>query len=41
MKAAIICDYDTEIEIADINPRNLKGGSVLIAVHALSLNPIV
>ena len=37
MKAAIIRDYDTEIEIADIDPRELKDDSVLIAVHAASL----
>ena len=40
MKAAIIRDYDTEIEIADIDPPELKDDSVLIAVHAASLNPI-
>lgn len=40
MKAAIIRDYDTEIEIADIDLPELKDDSVLIAVHAASLNPI-
>ena len=40
MKAAIIRDYDTNIEIADIDPPELKDDSVLIAVHAASLNPI-
>ncbi|MCD9147299.1 NADP-dependent oxidoreductase [Pseudophaeobacter flagellatus] len=40
MKAAIIRDYDTEIEIADIDPPEPKDESVLIAVHAASLNPI-
>jgi NADPH:quinone reductase-like Zn-dependent oxidoreductase len=40
MKAAIICDYDTEIKVADIDPPELKDDSVLITVHAASLNPI-
>ena len=40
MKAAIIRDYDTPIEIADIDPPALKDDSVLIAVHAASVNPI-
>ena len=40
MKAAIIRDYDTKIEIADIDPPALKDDSVLIAVHAASVNPI-
>jgi len=40
MKAAIIRDYDSEIEIADIDPPELKDDSVLIAVHAASVNPI-
>lgn len=40
MKAAIIRDYDTDIEIADIDPPELKDDSVLIAVHAASVNPI-
>lgn len=40
MKAAIIRDYDTEIEIADIDAPELHDDAVLIAVHAASLNPI-
>lgn len=40
MKAAIITDYDTEIEIADIDAPELRDDSVLIAVHAASVNPI-
>jgi NADPH:quinone reductase-like Zn-dependent oxidoreductase len=40
MKAAIIRDYDTRIEIADIDAPELRDDSVLIAVHAASLNPI-
>ena len=40
MKAAIIRDYDTEIEIADIDPPALDDTSVLIDVHAASVNPI-
>jgi NADPH:quinone reductase-like Zn-dependent oxidoreductase len=40
MKAAIIRDYDTEIEIADIDPPALHDDSVLINVHAASVNPI-
>ena len=40
MKAAIIRDYDTSIEIADIDPPALRDDSVLIAVHAASVNPI-
>ena len=40
MKAAFIRDYDTDIEIADIDPPELKDNSVLITVHAASLNPI-
>jgi NADPH:quinone reductase-like Zn-dependent oxidoreductase len=40
MKAAIIRDYDTEIEITDIDAPALHDDSVLINVHAASLNPI-
>ncbi|MCK0097673.1 NADP-dependent oxidoreductase [Yoonia sp. F2084L] len=40
MKAAIIRDYDTEIEIADIDAPTLSDDSVLINVHAASINPI-
>ncbi len=40
MKAAIISDYDENIEIAEIDPPALKDDSVLIAVHAASVNPI-
>ena len=40
MKAAIIRDYDTEIEIADIDPPALHDDAVLINVHAASVNPI-
>lgn len=40
MKAAIIRDYETEIEIADIDPPELRDDSVLIEVHAASVNPI-
>lgn len=40
MKAAIIRDYDTEIEIAGIDAPELHDNSVLINVHAASLNPI-
>lgn len=40
MKAAIINDYDTEIEIADIDAPELYDDSVLIAVHAASVNTI-
>jgi NADPH:quinone reductase-like Zn-dependent oxidoreductase len=40
MKAAIIRDYETEIEIADIDAPDLHDDSVLIAVHAAGLNPI-
>jgi 2-desacetyl-2-hydroxyethyl bacteriochlorophyllide A dehydrogenase len=40
MKAAIIRDYDTEIEIVDIDPPALHDDSVLINVHAASVNPI-
>lgn len=40
MKAAIIQDYATPVEIAEIAKPKLKDDSVLIAVHAASLNPI-
>ncbi|WP_187432359.1 Zinc-type alcohol dehydrogenase-like protein (plasmid) [Roseobacter fucihabitans] len=40
MKAAIFRDYDTEIEIADIDAPTLSDDSVLINVHAASINPI-
>lgn len=40
MKAAIIRDYDTQIEIADVDPPALHDDAVLVAVHAASLNPI-
>lgn len=40
MKAAIIRHNDTPIEIADIEPPALKADSVLIAVHAASVDPI-
>jgi 2-desacetyl-2-hydroxyethyl bacteriochlorophyllide A dehydrogenase len=40
MKAAIIRDYDTEIEIAEIDAPALSDDSVLINVHAASINPI-
>ncbi len=40
MKAAIIRDYNTEIEIADIATPELHDDSVLVAVHAASVNPI-
>ncbi|AEI92159.1 NADP-dependent oxidoreductase [Roseobacter litoralis] len=40
MKAAIIRDYNTEIEIADIAAPELHDDSVLVAVHAASVNPI-
>lgn len=40
MKAAIIQDYGTNVEIADIEKPNLKEDSVIIEVHAASLNPI-
>jgi len=40
MKAAIIHDYGSAIEIADIAKPILKDDSVIIEVHAASLNPI-
>lgn len=40
MKAAIIRDYETEIEIGDVGEPDLHDDSVLISVHAASLNPI-
>ncbi|SIT90374.1 2-desacetyl-2-hydroxyethyl bacteriochlorophyllide A dehydrogenase [Yoonia rosea] len=40
MKAAIIRDYETEIEIAEIDAPALSDDSVLIKVHAASINPI-
>ncbi|WP_282128837.1 NADP-dependent oxidoreductase [Roseobacter litoralis] len=40
MKAAIIRDYNTEIEITDIAAPELHDDSVLVAVHAASVNPI-
>lgn len=40
MKAALIQDYGTAVEIAEIAKPDLKDDSVLIEVHAASLNPI-
>ncbi len=40
MRAAVIHDYDTEIEIAEIDAPALHDDSVLINVHAASVNPI-
>lgn len=40
MRAAIIRDYDTEIEIGEVGEPDLHDDSVLISVHAASLNPI-
>ena len=40
MKAAVINDYETPIELADVDKPVLKDDSVLIKVHAASLNPI-
>jgi 2-desacetyl-2-hydroxyethyl bacteriochlorophyllide A dehydrogenase len=40
MKAALIRDYAAPVEIAEIAKPDLKDGSVLIEVHAASLNPI-
>jgi len=40
MKAAIIQDYNAPVEIAEVAKPQLKDDSVLIKVHAASLNPI-
>ncbi|MCY0094283.1 NADP-dependent oxidoreductase [Hoeflea ulvae] len=40
MKAAIINNYATDVEIADVPDPVLDADSVLIQVHAASLNPI-
>lgn len=40
MKAAVIHDYGTAIEMADIAKPSLKDDSVIIEVRAASLNPI-
>ena len=40
MKAAVIQDYVSVVEIAQIEKPELKDDSVLIEVHAASLNPI-
>lgn len=40
MRAAVIRDYDTEIEIGEVGEPDLHDDSVLISVHAASLNPI-
>lgn len=40
MKAAIIRDYETDIEIGEVGEPDLQDDSVLISVHAASLNPI-
>lgn len=40
MKAAIIRDYGTPVEIAEIEKPSLNEDSVIIEVHAASLNPI-
>ncbi len=40
MKAAVIQDYEAPIEIAEIDKPILQDDSVIIEVHAASLNPI-
>ena len=40
MKAAIINTYQAPIEIGDVDKPALKDDSVLVAVHAASINPI-
>ena len=40
MKAATIQDYASPVEITEISKPELQDGSVLIEVHAASLNPI-
>lgn len=40
MKAAIIKEYQAPIEIGNIDKPELKDDSVLVAVHAASINPI-
>lgn len=40
MKAAIINNYNANVEIAEIEEPALDGDSVVVAVHAASLNPI-
>lgn len=40
MKAAVIQDYAAVVEISDVVKPDLKDDSVLIEVHAASLNPI-
>lgn len=40
MKAALIQDYSAPVEIAEIAKPDLKDDSVLIEVHAASVNPI-
>ncbi|MEM1374389.1 MAG: NADP-dependent oxidoreductase [Pseudomonadota bacterium] len=40
MKAAIIRDYEADIEIGEVEEPDLRDDSVIIAVHAASLNPI-
>lgn len=40
MKAAIINQYGTPVEITEVHPPNLLADSVLIEVHAASINPI-
>ena len=40
MKAAVIKDYATQIEISEVAKPQLQDESVLIQVHAASLNPI-
>ncbi len=40
MKAAIIQDYNTDVEITDVAIPDLKDDSVIIEVHAASVNPI-
>lgn len=40
MKAAIIREYGAHVEIADVNKPELLADSILIEVHAASVNPI-
>ena len=40
MKAAVFREYEAPVEIAEVAKPALKDGSVLIEVHAASLNPI-
>ncbi|MFT5026680.1 MAG: NADPH:quinone reductase-like Zn-dependent oxidoreductase, partial [Ilumatobacter sp.] len=40
MKAAILSEYGSDLEVVEVNRPDLPDDSVMIEVHAASINPI-